>query len=114
MSAKRFITNVLVLTVMLLIAGGCAKCYKVTDTSTNAVYYTHHVDRECDGTVEFRNAKTQSAWSFGEKVCLQSAQIERMQRCYCRSEDITDPPCPRPCSEEGAAVEKVPCTPCVK
>jgi hypothetical protein len=91
-----------------VIAGGCSKCYKVTDTSTNAVYYTHHVDRECDGTVKFRNSRTVNAWSFGEKVCLQSAQIERTQRCYCRSQDITEPPCPGKCPEKFASDEKLP------
>jgi hypothetical protein len=108
MVTQRCITKVLVLMVLFVLAGGCAKCYKVTDTSTNTVYYTHHVDRECDGTLTFRNARTVGAWSFGEKVCLQSAQIERVQKCQCRSEDITYPPCPGSCPEE------VSCTPCAK
>lgn len=97
MFTQRCITKVLVLMVLLALAGGCAKCYKVTDTNTNKVYYTHKVDRECDGMVEFRNARTQWAWSFGEKVCLQSAQVEMVPNCKCRSEDITEPPCPGSC-----------------
>jgi hypothetical protein len=109
MSTKRFTAKVLVLMLLFVFAGGCSKCcYKVTDTSTNAVYYTHKVERECDGTLEFRNARTTGAWSFGEKVCLQSAQIEKVQRCDCRTLEITDPPCPGPCPE------KVPCTPGAK
>ena len=111
MSTKRFITNVVVPMAVLVIAGGCcSKCYKVSDTSTDAVYYTHNVDRGSDGGVEFRNARTINAWSFGEKVCLQSTQIERVQRCYCRSEDITSPPCPGLCHEKFSSGEKVPCT----
>ena len=109
MSIKRFIAKVLALMVVLVIAGGCAKCYKVTDTDTNAVYYTHHVDRECDGTMTFRNARTASAWSFGEKVCLQSAQIEKVPNCKCRSEDITEPPCKKPCEKKAPCPKTTPC-----
>jgi hypothetical protein len=97
MFSKRFIAKAVALTVVLVIVGGCAKCYKVTDTATNRVYYTHQVHNQCDGAVEFRDAKTQSAWSFGRKVRLQSAQIETVQKCQCRSDDITDPPCPAGC-----------------
>jgi hypothetical protein len=97
MVTKRFISNVLALMAIFAFVGGCAKCYKVTDTSTNTEYYTHHVDRTPCGMVEFHDLKTQDAWSFGEKIRLQSAQanIEEMPKCNCRFQTTAETPCPK-------------------
>ena len=102
MSAKRFTAIGLVLG--LMVAGGCSQCcYKVTDTCTNAVYYTHEVHRTPCGTYEFGDARTIGAWSCGDRVELQSARVERVPNCQCRSEDITQPPCGDmfPCAEKS-------------
>ena len=113
MLTKRFTASVLVLMVLFLFAGGCSKCcYKVTDTCTNAVYYTHKVERTPCGTLEFRDARTAGAWSFGDKHEIQAARIERVPKCQCRSQDITEPACPEkmPCKEKKAPCEgKTPC-----
>lgn len=108
---KRFTAIVLVLALGLVFLGGCcAKCYKVTDTSTNTVYYTHDVDRECDGSVGIRLAGTQNAWSFGEKVRLQSAQVERVSNCECKRHGHKGE-CPSPCPKTFPCPGKSPCTP---
>lgn len=93
MLTKRCITNVLVLMTLLVLAGGCGQCYKVTDTSTNTAYYTHDPDRTHCGAWEFRDVKT------GEMVTLQSAQVEKVSKCDCKREKSTgcEKPCGKPC-----------------
>jgi hypothetical protein len=109
MSTKRFNTNVLVLMAVFMLVGGCAKCYRVTDTSTNTVYYTHHVERTDCGVIEFRDLKTQDAWSFGQKIKLKSAQIEEVPQCQCRVQTTVEPPCPESYPKEPPCPKKNPC-----
>lgn len=57
----------------LLVLGGCASHYKVTDQASSKTYYTTHV-KDQHGTVTFKDAKT------GSDVTLSSAEVEKISK----------------------------------
>jgi hypothetical protein len=60
--------------IALLLVAGCARYYRVTDPSSNHVYYTRDVDKRDSGAAEFTDARTKA------EVTLQSSVIERVTK----------------------------------
>jgi hypothetical protein len=56
--------------VALLLCGGCASYYKVTDPTTSKAYYTQQVDRQGNGATTFKDART------GNIVTLQNTEVD--------------------------------------
>ena len=66
---KRFLMTAVV-GVALAASAGCTTYYKVSDTSTNKVYYTKQLDRENNGAVSFTDAQD------GAQVTIQNSSVE--------------------------------------
>ena len=61
------------LLVMLLALTGCTY-YRITDPTTNKIYYTKKIDERHSGAVTITDAKTK------RKVTLQNSDIEKISR----------------------------------
>ena len=53
---------------------GCTSYYRVTDPSTNRVYYTSDLQRGYDGSVGFRDART------GNEVTIQNSEVAKVTK----------------------------------
>ena len=61
--------------VMLIIcffAVGCTKYYKITDPTTDKIYYTTKIKKKGSGAINIEDKRT------GKKVTLQSSEIEKI------------------------------------
>ena len=56
------------------VLSGCTSYYRVTDPSTNRVYYTTDLEKGRDGTVEFRDART------GNEVTIQNSEVAKVTK----------------------------------
>ncbi|MHC4648046.1 MAG: hypothetical protein ACYTBJ_21510 [Planctomycetota bacterium] len=63
----------IVVSLLLLIVAGCTSYYKVTDPSTDKVYYTNEVKYKGSGAVELKDAKT------GAKVVLPTSEVQQIE-----------------------------------
>jgi hypothetical protein len=70
---RRIGAGVLLLACLATVAG-CASYYRVTDLSTNKVYYTKKLDRQPGGSVLFKDATT------GTLITLQNSQIKPIDK----------------------------------
>jgi hypothetical protein len=70
----RPILLVTVASLALAAGGGCTSYYRVTDPTTNRVYYTSNLDRRGSGAVRLRDART------GGEVALQNSQVEKISK----------------------------------
>ncbi len=59
---------------LVLTVSGCASYYKVTDPTSDAVYYTQKVDEKTSGAVAFTDEKTNT------KITIQSSQIQEISK----------------------------------
>ena len=57
---------------IFLFAIGCTKYYKVTDPSTERIYYTKDIDDKGSGAIKLEDERT------GNTVTLQSSEIEEI------------------------------------
>lgn len=62
------------LIVALALAGGCTTYYKVTDPTTNKVYYTTQLEERGSGAVELKDAAT------GGTVSLQNSEVTKINK----------------------------------
>ena len=53
---------------------GCTSYYRVTDPTTNRVYYATDLKKGYDGTVEFRDART------GNEVTIQNSEVAKVTK----------------------------------
>ncbi len=53
----------------LMVLGGCAQYYQVTDPSSGKVYYTTHLDRKAGGAFAFKDDRSQA------EVTLQNSEV---------------------------------------
>src|SRR4051794_34099285 len=60
--------------VALLLAGGCASYYKVTDPTTGKSYYTQELKRQDNGATTLKDAKT------GNVVNIQNSEIDEISK----------------------------------
>ena len=61
--------TILMICFVLFAIIGCASYYKVTDPASSKTYYTKDVERNRDGSIEFKDEKT------GAEVTLQSSEV---------------------------------------
>lgn len=61
--------TILMICFVLFATVGCASYYKVTDPASSKTYYTKDVERNRDGSIEFKDEKT------GAQVTLQSSEV---------------------------------------
>ena len=65
-----FMIRILAVVPLMLLAGGCASYYKVTEPGSGKEFYTQDVSRRVtNGSVEFKDAKT------GATTTLQNSQV---------------------------------------
>ena len=70
-----------------VVSGGCTTYYKVTDPTTNRVYYTtelRHNDKS--GTAILKDART------GNKVTIQNSEVEKITKQQFETGKATPPP----------------------
>lgn len=65
-------TCTVVLTGMLLLAGGCTSYYRVTDPTTGRDYYTTKLKQRSSGSVTLKDART------GNQVSLQNSEVRKI------------------------------------
>ena len=58
----------------IVAATGCTTYYKVTDPSTDKVYYTTEVENKGGGSVQLKDAAT------GDKVTLQNSHVTKVNK----------------------------------
>jgi hypothetical protein len=64
----------ILVSLLLLVAAGCTSYYKVTDPSTDKVYYTNKVKYKGSGAVELEDAKS------GAKVVLPASEVQQIKK----------------------------------
>jgi hypothetical protein len=70
---------------VLLLAGGCANYYKVTDPTTGKVYYTKNLRERSSGSSTLVDGKT------GHTVSLQNSEVQKITKDdYDRGRYATD------------------------
>ena len=72
--AARISAALLAGAVAVVAAGGCTSYYRVTDPSTDKVYYTTELKKRGSGTVTLRDGRT------GSDVTLQNSQVEKISK----------------------------------
>ena len=58
----------------LMLAGGCTSYYRVTDPTTNKVYYTTSLRQMDSGAAVLTDART------GDKVSIQNSQVQKITK----------------------------------
>jgi hypothetical protein len=58
----------------LFFAVGCTKYYKITDPTTDKIYYTTKIKKKKSGAINIEDKRT------GNKVTLQSSEIEKITK----------------------------------
>jgi uncharacterized protein YceK len=71
---KRSNTYVRLMAVLgfVILVGGCASYYKVTDPQTGSVYYTEKVDQLTGGAVKLKDARS------GSLVTIQNSEVKEI------------------------------------
>jgi|SRR4051794_8140400 hypothetical protein len=69
---RKSILRTAVMSVGLAMLSGCTSYYKVTDPSTNRVYYTEHMKEAEGGAVKFKDGGS------GEEVTIQNSQTQKI------------------------------------
>ena len=59
---------------LVVMLGGCASYYQVSDVTTGKVYYTNDIDHLKGGALEFKDAKTKS------EITLQSTEVKKINK----------------------------------
>jgi uncharacterized protein YceK len=63
-----------VVLVLMMVTMGCASYYQITDPGSDKVYYTTKVDKNRDGSIEFKDATS------GGKITLQSSEVLKIKK----------------------------------
>jgi hypothetical protein len=63
-----------IIVLLLLLSSGCTSYYKVTDLNTGKDYYTNDVKYKGSGSVDFKDAKTNT------RVILPSSEVEKVDK----------------------------------
>ena len=71
---KRIAMATVLLAFTVIALSGCTSYYRVTDPSTNRVYYTTKMDKERDGAVRLRDART------GNEVTIQNSEVAKITK----------------------------------
>lgn len=66
--------KIVILSLLLMVLAGCSNYYKVTDPSTERVYYTKKVSYKRSGSVQIKDAKT------GAKVVLPTSEVQEIKK----------------------------------
>ena len=67
-------TSILAAALLTVVVSGCSSRYQVTDPASDKTYYTKDIDRERQGTVRFKDART------GADVTLTSSEVKKISR----------------------------------
>jgi hypothetical protein len=71
---KRRISAGVMMLVFFATVAGCASYYRVTDPSSNKIYYTKDMDRDKSGSIVFKDAST------GDEITLQNSEIRKIDK----------------------------------
>lgn len=63
-----------VILIFCFFAVGCTKYYKITDPTTEKIYYTTKIKKKGSGAINIEDKRT------GNKVTLQSSEIEKITK----------------------------------
>ena len=66
--------KIIIISLLLVVLAGCSNYYKVTDISTQKVYYTKSVNYKGSGSVQIEDAET------GAKVVLPSSEVQEVDK----------------------------------
>ena len=62
----------IVILIICFFAVGCTKYYKITDPTTDKIYYTKEVKKKKSGAVTIKDERT------GRAVTIQSSEVEKI------------------------------------
>jgi uncharacterized protein YceK len=66
--------KIVVVIMLSLMLAGCSSYYKVTDPTTEKVYYTNSVNYNRSGSVKIKDAKT------GAAVTLPASEVQKIEK----------------------------------
>ncbi len=81
---KQMVLKAFVVVIMAMVLVGCGSYYKVTDPTSDKVYYTKDIDTKKDGAVVFKDEVS------GSEVTLQNSEVMNIEKEEYKSK--TEPP----------------------
>ena len=80
---KKIVFKTVVVVVFALLVVGCGSYYKVTEPSSDKVYYTKEIDKNRSGSIVFKDEAT------GSEVTLQNSEIMEIDKEEFKSKTVS-------------------------